>query len=71
MISLLVLDEPVSLLLSTDKSEYFPGDVVTVSGKPNKLIYLEKFDVSVIQKLIMKLLVVHFIVVSMLDRLLV
>ena len=44
------LDEPVSLLLSTDKSEYFPGDVVTVTGKPNKLIYLEKFDVSVIQK---------------------
>ena len=44
------LDEPVSLLLSTDKSEYFPGDVVTVTGKPNKLIYLETFDVSVIQK---------------------
>ena len=44
------IDEPVSLLLSTDKSEYSPGDVVTVSGKPNKLIYLEKFDVSVIQK---------------------
>ena len=44
------LDEPVSLLLSTDKSQYFPGDVVTVSGKPNKLIYLEKFDVSIIQQ---------------------
>ena len=44
------IDEPVSLLLSTDKSEYSPGDVVTVTGKPNKLIYLEKFDVSVIQK---------------------
>ena len=44
------LDEPVSLLLSVDKSEYFPGDTVTISGKPNKLIYLEKFDVSVAQK---------------------
>ena len=44
------VDEPVSLLLSTDKSEYFPGDVVTISGKPNKLIYLEKFDVSINQK---------------------
>ena len=44
------LDEPVSLLLSTDKSEYSPGDVVIVTGKPNKLIYLETFDVSVIQK---------------------
>ena len=44
------LDEPVSLLLSTDKSEYNPGDTVIISGKPNKLIYLEKFDVSIIQK---------------------
>ena len=44
------LDEPVSLLLSVDKSEYVPGDTVTISGKPNKLIYLEKFDVSVTQK---------------------
>src|SRR3989344_1305269 len=44
-------DEKLSLLLATDKSEYYPGDIVTVSGKPNKLIYLEKFDVSVIQKI--------------------
>jgi hypothetical protein len=43
-------DEKLSLLLATDKSEYHPGDIVTVSGKPNKLIYLEKFDVSVIKK---------------------
>ena len=43
-------DENLSLLLATDKSEYYPGDMVTISGKPNKLIYLEKFDVSVIQK---------------------
>ncbi|MCI4432394.1 MAG: hypothetical protein JHC41_02125, partial [Nitrosopumilus sp.] len=43
-------DEKLSLLLATDKSEYYPGDLVTISGKPNKLIYLEKFDVSVIQK---------------------
>ncbi len=43
-------DEPVSLLLSTDKTQYHPGDVVILSGKPNKLIYLEKFDVSVIKK---------------------
>ena len=44
------LDEELSLLVSTDKSEYYPGDVVVVSGKPNKIIYLEKFDVSIIQK---------------------
>ncbi|MCV0371978.1 MAG: lamin tail domain-containing protein [Nitrosarchaeum sp.] len=42
--------EPVSLLLDTDKSQYYPGDVVVLSGKPSKLIYLEKFDVSVIKK---------------------
>jgi hypothetical protein len=44
------LDEDVSLLVSTDKSEYNPGDVVVITGKPNKLIYLEAFDVSIIQK---------------------
>jgi hypothetical protein len=43
-------DDDLSLLLVTDKSEYYPGDTVTVTGKPNKLIYLEKFDVSVIKK---------------------
>ena len=43
-------DDSVSLLLSTDKTQYYPGDTVVLSGKPNKLIYLEKFDVSVIQK---------------------
>ncbi len=44
------LDEDLSLLTSTDKSEYSPGDVVVISGKPNKLIYIEEFEVSVIQK---------------------
>jgi len=44
------LDESLSLLVSTDKSEYHPGDTVIISGIPNKPIYLEKFDVSVIQK---------------------
>ena len=44
------LDEPVSLILSSEKSEYHPGDVVVINGKPNKLIYLEKFDISVIQQ---------------------
>ncbi|MFB5613148.1 MAG: hypothetical protein ACE5RL_07580, partial [Nitrosarchaeum sp.] len=42
--------EKLSLLLVTDKSKYNPGDTVIISGKPNKLIYLEKFDISVIQK---------------------
>jgi hypothetical protein len=41
-------DADLALLLDVDKSEYFPGDTVVVSGKPTKLIYIEKFDVSVI-----------------------
>jgi hypothetical protein len=44
------IDDDLSLLVSTDKSEYHPGDVVVVSGKPNKLIYLEAYDVSIIKK---------------------
>ncbi len=43
-------DDDLALLLSTDKSEYYPGDVVLITGKPNKLIYLNGFDVSVTQK---------------------
>ena len=44
------IDDQLSLLVSTDKTEYHPGDVVIITGKPNKLIYLEAFDVGVIQK---------------------
>ncbi len=44
------LDEPVTLLISSDKSQYHPGDVVFVTGKPNKLIYLEEYNVSVFKK---------------------
>jgi hypothetical protein len=44
------LDEPVTLLTSSDKSQYYPGDVVSVTGKPNKLIYLEEYNVSVFKK---------------------
>jgi len=44
------IDDPISLLVSTDKTEYHPGDVVIITGKLNKLIYLESFDVSVAQK---------------------
>ena len=43
-------DDDLALLLGVDKTEYYLGDTVTISGKPNKLIYLEKFEVSVIQK---------------------
>lgn len=43
------LNEPVTLLLTTDKSEYSPGETVTVNGKPNKLVYIKKINVGVIQ----------------------
>jgi len=44
------LDESLTLLVSTDKSEYYPGDTVIISGIPNKPIYVEKFDVSIIHE---------------------
>ncbi|WP_428326689.1 lamin tail domain-containing protein [Nitrosopumilus sp.] len=44
------IDDPVSLDTSTDKLEYYPGETVIISGKPNKLIYLEAYDVSIIKK---------------------
>jgi len=40
------LDEDLTLLVSTDKSEYYPGDTVIISGIPNKPIYIERFTVS-------------------------
>lgn len=44
------LDEAVTLLVSSDKPQYSPGEVVFVVGKPNKLIYLEEYNVSVFKK---------------------
>lgn len=44
------IQDDLVLLLDTDKPEYHPGDTVIITGKPNKLIYLEKFEVGVIKK---------------------
>jgi hypothetical protein len=44
------LDEPLSLLVSSDKTQYHPGDIVIITGKPNKLVYLEEYNVSVLKK---------------------
>lgn len=41
---------PVSINVNLDKDEYVPGELVTVTGKPSKLVYLEKYDISVIKK---------------------
>jgi len=43
-------NDPLSLLVSMDKSEYYPGDTVIISGMPNNPFYVEKFDISIIQK---------------------
>ena len=43
-------DVDLTLLLGLDKSEYYPGDTVVITGKPSKLIYIEKFEVSVLQQ---------------------
>jgi hypothetical protein len=42
------LDEPVALLLATDKSEYHPGETVIIHGKPNQLVHVKKINVSVV-----------------------
>ena len=44
------IDEPIALITSTDKDQYYPGDTVIVTGKPNKLIYLKAYEISVIKK---------------------
>ena len=43
-------DVDLTLLLGVDKSEYYPGDTVVITGKPSKLVYIEKFEVSVLQQ---------------------
>ena len=53
-------DDPISLLVSTDKSEYHPGDTVIITGNSNKPIYLENFDVSVIQKADIDIMCAYF-----------
>ena len=38
---------PITLLVSTDKSEYSLGEIVTISGKPSQFVYLDSFDVQI------------------------
>ena len=39
--------EPLSLSVSTDAKTYRPGQTVTISGGPNKIIFVENYKVSV------------------------
>ncbi|KAF6242540.1 hypothetical protein C6988_07630 [Nitrosopumilus sp. b1] len=43
-------DDKLSLISSTDKSEYSLGDTVYFTGRPNKFIHLEKVDVNVVHE---------------------
>ena len=40
----------VELLLSTNSMEYNPGDLVTISGKPSKLVYPDRFNINIIKQ---------------------
>lgn len=42
--------EPISLRVETDKDTYNPGQTVTITGGPNKIIFLDRYDVSVSKK---------------------
>jgi len=43
-------DEELSLLIDADKDEYAIGDVAQITGRVNKLIYLEKVDITVVKE---------------------
>ena len=43
-------DEPLALQMELDKDEYYPGDIVKATGKLNKLIFLEHFELTVIKE---------------------
>ena len=44
------VDEPLALKMELDKEEYYPGDVVKATGRLNKLIFLEHFELTVIKE---------------------
>ncbi|NIP62122.1 MAG: hypothetical protein GWN01_12080 [Nitrosopumilaceae archaeon] len=43
-------DAKLALNVNFDKEKYHPGDTVRISGKPNKLVFLEQYEVSVIKR---------------------
>ena len=40
-------DEDLSLVIGTDKEEYHPGDVVSISARPTKLIFVETINLGI------------------------
>jgi len=43
-------DEPLALKMELDKEEYYPGDIVKATGRLNKLIFLDEFELTVIKE---------------------
>ncbi|MEX0657274.1 MAG: lamin tail domain-containing protein [Nitrosopumilaceae archaeon] len=43
-------DEPLALKMELDKEVYYPGDVVKATGRLNKLIFLEHFELTVLKE---------------------
>lgn len=43
-------DEPLALQMELDKEEYYPGEVVKATGRLNKLIFLEHFELTVLKE---------------------
>jgi len=43
-------DEPLALQMQLDKEEYYPGEVVKATGRLNKLIFLEHFEMTVLKE---------------------
>ena len=44
------VSDPAELLLDLGTDTYHPGDTVTLTGKPNKIVYIETFEVNVIKQ---------------------
>lgn len=43
-------DEQLALQMELDKEEYYPGEVVKATGRLNKLIFLEHFELTVLKE---------------------
>ena len=43
-------DAELSLLLETDKDEYYLGELAQITGRLNKLVYLEKVDITIVHE---------------------
>jgi hypothetical protein len=43
-------DEPLALKMDLDKEEYYPGEVVKATGRLNKLIFLDHFELTVLKE---------------------